>query len=467
MRTGVSGGTSKQRSTSFNDERSINMFPVVDPRGKDGVAMYGRPGNLLLATAGSGPGRGAYTASNGRAFFVSGNSLYEYDGTATGVLRGALGTNTGLLITMDENGTQLAVCDGSKLYIFTYATNAFAVVASANLPSASTVTFIGGYFVVSRVNSGIFQISALYDGFTWGALDFATAESSPDSLLCVKNIAGQLALVGAKSTEFYSNTGARFPFQRINGAVISTGTVSAYSVLQLDNSMFLVSRDDNGAGIVYRLQGFSPRRISTEPIELLIQAAPAPATLRSWSYQEDGHTFFVLTGGGMNTTLVYDLATGVWHERAYLNQYGNYEPDISACGTYAFNKIITIDRQSGNIYEQSLKYNSDNGREIAADRIFTQIQDEDKPIIIKNLTVGIETGLGTQTGQGFDPQIILFVSKDGGKTWSGGRSKSAGKAGEYRSRVKFDRLGQARQWMLRLRMTDPSSRYISGAWINT
>lgn len=468
MRTGLAGASSQQRSKPFNDERSVNLFPVVDQNGKDGVAMYSRPGNSLITTAGVGPGRGCYTASNGRSFFVSALKLYELNANMTVTERGTLNSSP-YLITMDENGNQLAICDGQSLYIFTYATNAFQRVVSANLPSAATVTFLGGYFIVNRsFTSGIFQISALYDGLTWGALDFASAESSPDSLLCVKNVNGQLALVGAKSTEFYSNTGsARFPFTRVNGASISTGTLSAYSVLSLDNSMFLVGRDDNGIGIVYRMQGFNPRRISTEAIELRIQSASLPDSFRSWSYQEDGHTFFVLTGGGMETTLVYDLATNIWHERSYLNNEGNYEVERSACGTFAFNKTITIDHESGNIYEQSLKYTNDNGREIARDRIFTHIQDENQLGIYNNLTVGFETGVGTQTGQGSDPQAILFCSRDGGRTWSGGRFKSIGKAGQYISRVTWHRLGQARQMTFRIRVTDPAPVRISGAWVNT
>jgi len=169
----------------------------------------------------------------------------------------------------------------------------------------------------------------------------------------------------------------------------------------------------------------------------------------------------------METTLVYDLATDIWHERAYLNDDGNYEQDIAAYATYAFGKILSIDRRNGNIYEQSLKYYSDNGDEIVRDRIFTHLSDENKPILYSNITVGFEVGVGNQISPARDPSAILYISRDGGKTYTGGREKSIGRAGKFRTRVVWHRLGQAREMTFRIRVTDPVKVAITGAWINT
>ncbi|MGH7058328.1 MAG: hypothetical protein ACREFZ_10750 [Acetobacteraceae bacterium] len=45
---------------------------------------------------------------------------------------------------------------------------------------------------------------------------------------------------------------------------------------------------------------------------------------------------------------------------------------------------------------------------------------------------------------GLDPQIVLQLSDDGGKTWGRERSASLGKIGEYRTLVCFPRLGRSR-----------------------
>jgi len=196
MKIGLVGSSSQQRSLPFNAERTVNLHIVVDKEGKKPASLYSRPGNSTFTAVGSGPGRGGFTATNGRAFSISGSELYEISSLGVGTLRGSLLTSFGD-VTIDENGLQLAICDGKDLYIFTYATNVFTRVVSANLPSAASVVFLDGYFIVNRsFTSGIFQISGPYDGLTWAALDFATAESSPDSLLRVAAIFGQLWLFG-------------------------------------------------------------------------------------------------------------------------------------------------------------------------------------------------------------------------------------------------------------------------------
>lgn len=464
---GAIGPSSKQRSLPFNAERSINCYTALDARGKEPAALYGTPGLRLFCTANIGPVRGAFAASNGRAFFVSNNTLYEVTSAGVTTVRGTLSSSSSI-VEMDENGVQLAICDGALLYIFTYATDAFAQVTDVDLPSAATLTFIDGYFAVSQVNAGTFYISDLYNGLSWQALQFATAESSPDRLLRVLNAQGQLWLLGSKTGEIWTNTGASpFPFQRISGAKMETGILAPDTAVAIDNSIFWVGQDNIGSGIVFRAQGFTPQRISTNAIELLIQAAPTPSTLRAFTYQREGHVFYVVTGGGMGTTLVYDISTQEWHERAYLNEGGFFELHLASCGMYAFNKFLVGDRSNGNIYELAEDVYTDNGRALVMERTFTHISDQQQRFIINNLTLAMETGVGLQSGQGSAPLVTLYMSKDGGESFDGGRTGSIGAVGAYRTQVKFDRLGQARTWTFRIRISDPVKRTLIGAYINT
>lgn len=466
MDAGVVGGSSQQISLPFNAERTVNMYAVLDQQGKKPASLYARPGNALFATLGSGAGRGGFVATNGRVFVVSGSQLYELFAGGTGTVLGSLLTSSGDL-TFAENGVQLAICDGTDLYILTYATNVFQRVVSPNLPSASSVKFLDGYFVVSRSpSSGIFQISAPFDGLTWAALDFATAESSPDSLLCVAVIFGQLWLFGDISIEPWTNTGsAAFPFQRVsNSSKLSVGVAAPATVLEVDNTAFWVGKDTNGTGIVYRADGYSPLRISTEAIELRLQAAPSISTLKAMTYQEAGHVFYIITGGGMETALVYDVSTKLWTEWAYLNSSGNYELPLTNALFYAFNNTLALDRKSGKVYHQSAEFYSDNGDEIACDRVFTHIFDNGNPFLIKNLTVNFETGVGNSTVT--TPKAMLYLSRDGGRTFYTYYEAFMGKAGEFLSRVVFWRLGRHRQCTFRVRVTDSVKRVITGGAFN-
>lgn len=466
MRIGIVGPTSQERSLPFDAQRTVNLYPVLDKMGKEVAALYGTPGLSLFATAGSGPIRGSYATAGGRAFVVSGATLYELSTSGAATSRGTLNSSTGA-VTIDENGFQLGVCDGTDFYIFTFATNVFAEVTDPQLPSpAATVTFIDGYFVINKGGTGEFYLSALYDGTSWAALDFATAESSPDELLRVINAVGTLWLLGTKTTEIWTNTGASsFPFERTAGGKIETGIHAALTAVPVDNTLFWLGADAYGAGVVYRAQGYSAQRISTNAIERIIQATANPEDMRAYTYQEDGHVFYVLTGGGLETTLVYDISTQLWHERAYLNTDGEFEQQLGVCGMFFNNKQIVGSRLNGEVYEMSQEFYSDNGNEIAAERIYTYVSDENKRIRYNRLEIGFETGVGLQTGQGSDPVCTLSLSKDGARTWTDPQPCSIGRAGQYFTTVAFRRLGVAKSLTFKLRITDPVKRAITGSYL--
>lgn len=465
MRVGLVGPSYQERSLPFDAQRTVNLFPVLDEtkNGKEVSALYGTPGLSLFSTCGEGSIRGVFCAANGRAFVVSGITLYEVTSDGTATSRGAMSSGSSV-VTMDENGTQLAICDGSTVYIFTYATNAFAVVGDIDIPSSGTLCFIDGYFVVSKNSSGAFYISSLYDGNTWDPLDFATAESSPDNLIRVINAGGNLWLLGNNTIEIWTNIGGSgFPFERINNAKMDMGCLAAHSVVTVGNSIVWLGRDKKGSGVVYSAQGISPQRISTHAIEYKIQQASNPSALRGYSYQQDGHVFYVLTG--LDTTLVYDFTTELWHERAYLNPQGVYEAHLGLCHMFAFDMHLVGDRSSGKVYEMSLDVYSDNGSAIKRMRVFTHIGEEGKRFTINSLQVDFERGVGLTTGQGSAPVAALRMSKDGGRSWSNEYQASIGAIGVRLPRTRWNRLGQYELATIEISITDPVKVAICGAYI--
>lgn len=467
MKISLVGPSNVQRSIPFDTQRTINLYPVLDQQGKEVSALYGTPGLVLFATCGVGPVRGEFASTNGRAFVVANSILYEVNSAGVATQRGALDTAQGI-VSMDENLNQLAICDGVSVFIFTYATNAFAKVTDPDLPSAGTLTYIDSYFVVNKNNTGQFNISAINDGLTWGALDFATAESSPDNLLRVLNAVGQLWLFGTKTTEIWTNTGASaFPFERASGGKLEVGILAPHTAIASDNTVLWVGADGFGQGIVYRAQGFTPQRISDDAVEYAISKATSPSTMRAYTYQQEGHGFYVLTGGGLETTWVYDFSTQLWHERAFLNPQGFYEQHLGCCGMFIFGKQLVGDRLNGNVYQMSLDAYSDNGSALKSERIYTHISDENKRIRFNSLEIALETGVGTQTGQGYNPIMSMSLSKDMGRTYSNLYTKPIGKAGKYNTVVKFRRLGVSEDMVFKISMTDPVKRAWIGSYLNT
>jgi hypothetical protein len=397
---------------------------------------------------------------------VAGVGLYEVDNAATVTLRGTLTSNASIC-TIAENVTQLAICDGADLWILTYATNAFAKVTDVDFPGAATVTFQDQLFIVNKPNTAEIFISAVADGYSWAALDFQTAESSPDNAVRVYSAFGQIWVFGETTTEVWYNSGdTTYPFTRVEGAKIQIGCVAPYSVLDMDNQIFWIGNDKDGRGIVYAAQGYTAIRISTNAIELLIRAATNIAAIRADSYQEDGHLFYRLSGGGLATTLVFDAATGIWHERANLEADGTLTTHRAIAHMFIFGRHLVADKTSGVIYEQSKDYYSDNGDEIFRQRTFTHLSDENKRLVIRELQVDFEAGVGLTSGQGSDPVALLETSNDGGKTWSSQYSTKIGAIGQYKKRAVWRRLGQFDLFTARITITDPVKVAICGAYLS-
>lgn len=66
---------------------------------------------------------------------------------------------------------------------------------------------------------------------------------------------------------------------------------------------------------------------------------------------------------------------------------------------------------------------------------------------------------------GANPQVMLRISNDGGKTWAAETWRSAGRVGEYLARVDWNRLGCARRRVFEVSVSDPVAWKIVGAYL--
>lgn len=66
---------------------------------------------------------------------------------------------------------------------------------------------------------------------------------------------------------------------------------------------------------------------------------------------------------------------------------------------------------------------------------------------------------------GANPQVMLRISNDGGKTWAAETWRSAGRVGEYLARVDWNRLGCARRRVFEVSCSDPVPFRIVGAYL--
>ena len=64
-----------------------------------------------------------------------------------------------------------------------------------------------------------------------------------------------------------------------------------------------------------------------------------------------------------------------------------------------------------------------------------------------------------------DPQVMLRISNDGGKTWISEQWRGAGKLGEYFRRIRWNRLGQARRRVWEVSVTDAIPWRVVGCYL--
>ena len=532
MKTPILGSAYVARSVNAADARMVNMFPEIVPEaGKEPAFLQRAPGLRLLATIGSGPIRGMWTF-NGYGYVVSGNSLYKLDTAYAATLLGTV-TGTGP-VSMSDNGTQLFVAANGPSYIYNATTNVFAQITDPDFPGAVTVGFLDGYFVFNEPNSQKVWVTSLLDGLSVDPLDFASAEGSPDGLISLIVDHREAWLFGTNSVEVWYDAGnADFPLQRIQGAFNEIGCAAAYSVAKLDNGIFWLGKDARGQGIVYRANGYSGQRVSTHAVEWQIQQYGNLSDALAYTYQQDGHSFYVLVFPTANTTWVYDVATQAWHERAGWNN-GEFVRHRSNCQMAFNSEVIVGDFENGNIYAFDLDDYSDNGQIQKWLRLWRALptgQNNLKRTAHHSLQLDVEAGVGLNLypayesqdivteseeylvaeffqvilatednkeltteaddnfntlGQfegvdingyqltttaylaapGYDPEVMLRWSDDGGHTWSNYHIANIGKIGEYYRRVFWRRLGMTlklRDRVYELSMTDPVKVAIMGA----
>jgi hypothetical protein len=188
----------------------------------------------------------------------------------------------------------------------------------------------------------------------------------------------------------------------------------------------------------------------------------------SFSYTFDGHKFVVVVFPTANATWVHDIATGLWHERDSWdlnnNNYGRWR---GTCALKAFGKVLVGDFYSGAVSYLDSGTFTELGNTMRALMTSPPLQNDRQRVFVSCLELDVESGVGLNTGQGSDPQIFMDISRDGGRTFgSFQRWNSLGKIGAYLQRVRWLRLGQARQWVFRVHISDPIKRVIIRAHAN-
>lgn len=446
----------KHKSAPLSSQRVVNWFAEEAPAdAKTPVILLQRPGLAPFApTVGLGPMRGTHEMA-GVLYAVSGANLFSVDRSGIATDLGMIGTNSTGLVSMADNGFELMVINDNDGWIFNKDTETLTKINDPDFPKVTAVTYLDGYFILTVLNSDQFIVSALRDGTSYDALDFATAEGDPDLLVTLIADKRQLFLFGTETIEPWYNSAEVFPFDRISGGYIETGLFARNSIAQVDNTIFWVGSDKT----VVRLEGLTvAQRVSTSAIDQALAGFSNLGDARGFSLAFEGHAFYVLTIPE-EATFAYDAATGLWHE---WETYGQ-KAFNGCCHIQVYGHDLICDEKIGAIYIIDADTFDDIGIPIVRDAIGAPMYARGRRIAMPEFEAIFETGVGLTNGQGADPQAKLSFSDDGGRSWSNAVARSMGKIGEYQSRCIWRRLGKFIERTPRITVSDPVRASLMGA----
>ena len=419
--------------------------------------IYSQQATYTVATVAAGVVTGLTTVSNGVYTVVPGTpSTTTTSGNGTGLtLTLTFGTGTG--------GTGSYVVTPSQTVASTtlYALN-FSVLPTSDgaFQGADVVDVVDNYFVYNRPNTQQWGSSNPLSPIS-SNLAFSSKDGAPDNLVSLIVDHREVYLLGEVSSEVWVDSGLfPFAFQRIPGTSTQHGIAAKFSVSRLGNSFAYVSRNIRGQAQIMMMNGYVPTRISTHAVEqTLVDQYINDA--RAWTYQLEGHEVYVVSFPTLDLTWAYDISTGMWHKWLWVDSKNVYHRHRGNCHASFQGLNLVGDWENGNLYQLDPLNYTDNGDEIRRIRRAPHLISDYQRQYFHELQIHFQPGVGLPDGSA--PQAMCRWSDDGGSTWSNEHWSSIGVQGAYKNRAIWRRLGESRDRIFEVVVTDPINAVITAA----
>lgn len=168
----------------------------------------------------------------------------------------------------------------------------------------------------------------------WNSTNFIQAVAVAGTAVALTQHKSLIVAMKTNSLEFFydaANTvgGAGSPLLPIPNSTINWGCVDGSTVQSCEDKLFWLGTANAESYFVAMMENRQARRISTPGIERMLDNATGP--YYSFTFNDQGHTFYVLTSVGANLTIVYDISQGIWC--IWQDPNGNYWPWAGFVGT--------------------------------------------------------------------------------------------------------------------------------------
>lgn len=240
---------------------------------------------------------------------VSGNKVFKIqvsDGTYVDVTGDAPQGNSSATFALI--GSILVIATGGRMVKLGLTGNT-AYIADTDAPvNVSHVATLDTYLIANKVGTNQFYFSAPGNVESWNALDFASAESSPDIIIALIVYESNLYLFGSETTEVWYNDGVS-PFSRITSLTMENGCSAAGSVCKAGGSLWWLDTEKR----LNKMTGRQPQIVSSE-VQNRLTRVTTFGDAKATPLVFDNRSVILLTFPTSNFTLCYDYMSNKWCE---------------------------------------------------------------------------------------------------------------------------------------------------------
>jgi hypothetical protein len=388
-------------SSTFGVYPKISLEKTYNMYLSDGFLVdYGGYLNVLGGLGANG--RGIFTSNNlNRMIAVVGQNVWQFniiynpdiprnDYQITPVLVGTVMTTTSDVYMAENNAGQIAISDGSNLYIY----NPDAAIPFQTFTSSALgfipgyITFHDTYFIAAASQDTFYsppanntwRLSAQNDGTSWPAAaeNIGLIQTKPDDTQAVIRFpsgGNAIYVMGQNVTEpWYDQGSPIFPYQRNTGSNIDYGCLNPATVAGIDKLIVWLAANEQSGPVIMKADGGSAEPISSDGIDHVLGQLHSPQNSSAFMFRKDGHLFYHINfyDPHDNLSLFYDFNTGKFFHAS--DENGNYF--IAKQVAFFENQYYFISPNNGNLYAFNTSYTTYDGAEIPRIRVCHPIRSE-------------------------------------------------------------------------------------------
>lgn len=418
-----------------------NLTPVP---AQSGISTgYLRPADGIIEM-GTGPGAGRGGIEwNGRCYRVMGTKLVRVENNGTITELGDVGA--GGEVTLDYSFDYLGVCSGGRWYFYDGTT--FQQNVDPDLGTVIDFIWIDGFFMFT--DGEFVGVTELTSPFSVNPLKYGSSEVDPDPVKAVLKLRNEAQVLNRYTVESFDNIGGSgFPFQRIDGAQLTRGTVGTHTCCIFLENIAFVGGGRNEAIAVWLGSNGSTIKISTREIDILLNSYTEGVLESSLVEARVGSGHQLLYIHLPDRTLVYDGAASqvlqepVWYvlDSSILGFSRYRAKNLVRC----YDRWLVEDPLSNRVGYFSDTISSHWGSTIGWDFGTPIVYNDSYGAIFHQLELVCLNG---RAQFGSESTVWTSYSTDG-MTYSQEKPVRLGKTGDRSKRVVWFRQGMMRNWRI-------------------